>query len=78
MAEKLTKSGIPHKEIHCYGSQIVVTSWSRDAAEKWAMLLTKFAKVRGILEALDEAKVNKNTMLLPSKVKIWRTYARLA
>lgn len=34
-----------------------------------------FAKVRCVLEALDEAKENKNTVLLPSKVKVWRTFA---
>lgn len=44
MAETLAKSGLPSKEIRCYGRQIVITSWSRDAAEKWAALLSTFCQ----------------------------------
>lgn len=53
---QLVKSGLPYKRIDCYGSQIVVTAWSLDAAKKWANLLAKFATVRGIVESMDETK----------------------
>jgi len=56
MAATLAKAGIPAKEIKCFGSQIIITAWSRDAAMKWADLLAKFAKVRGVVEGRDETK----------------------
>lgn len=77
MKAKLEAAGIPYKAIECYGSQIVVTSWCRDSAARWASLLAKFATVRGTIETLDDAKVNRNTVLLPSKVRVWRTFARI-
>lgn len=75
MRETLAGCGLPHKQIECYGSQIVVTSQCRDTAAKWATLLAKFAKVRGTIETLDDAVVNRNTVLKPSKVRVWRTFA---
>ncbi len=75
MHASLVKAGIPYKEIHCYGSQIVITSWSRDAADRWANLLTRFSTVRGIIPSVDYAKENKNTVLRPSTIKVWRTFA---
>ena len=77
MKEKLSQSGIAFKNIECYGSQIVITSYCRDSADKWALLLTRFAKVRGVIESLDEAKANKNTVLLPTTTKVWRTFAAI-
>lgn len=75
MKAKLEASGIPYKRIECYGSQIVVTSYSSDSAAKWATLLANFAKVRGTIETLDDAVRNRNTVLRPSKVRVWRTFA---
>lgn len=76
MKATLERSGIPHKEIRCYGSQIVVTSWSDDAARQWASLLAPFAKVSAAaFPSYDEAKENKGTCLKPSMVKVWRTFA---
>ena len=77
MRATLVRAGIPHKEIQCYGEQIVITAWSRDAAEKWAALLATFAKVRGLIKSIDYAKENKNTMLKPSTVEVWRVFARI-
>lgn len=74
----LEKAGIPAREIEVYGRQIVITSACRDTAEKWGMLLGKFAKVRGIVETTDLAKVNKGTCMLPTRVKVWRTFAAMA
>ena len=54
---QLEKAGIPYKEIHCYGSQVMITAWSFKAAKEWANLLTKFCsgKVR-VVESRDETK----------------------
>lgn len=73
----LGKLGIPAKQIDCYGSQIVVTSQSRDTADRWALALGKFATVKGTLESLDDGAENKNTVLRPTTVKVWRTYATI-
>lgn len=77
MKIKLAEAGIPHKEINCYGSQIVVTAWSRGAADKWASLLGRFAKVRGIVETYDCDKVNTGSCLLPSRHKVVRVFAAI-
>lgn len=77
MKTTLLRSGIPAKGINVYGNQIVVTAWSLTAANKWASLLTKFATVRGTVESMDYCKENKNTVMLPSAVKVWRVFARI-
>lgn len=77
MKALLEKLPIPSKEISVYGSQIVITSFSRDAAEKWAITLSEFSMVRAVVESRDDAKENKNTTLLPSTVKVWRTFATI-
>ena len=56
MQAALAQAGIPHKEIKCYGAQIMVTCWSRSAAAKWASLLSNFATVRGVVESRDYTK----------------------
>lgn len=79
MKEMLKKTGLPYKEIEVYGRQIVVTCWSRDAAEKWSHLLTRFAKFRGITHSVDEAKDQANRKTLATKkVEVWRAFAALA
>ena len=77
MKAQLAKSGIPHKEIQVFGSQIIVTSWSREAANKWAGLLAKFATVRGVVESVDYNQANRNTTLRPTTHRVWRTGARV-
>ena len=74
----LKKSGIPAKEIQVYGSQIVITAWSLQAANKWASLIAKFATLRGgVLATTEDDKVNTNTVMKPSFHKVWRVYARI-
>lgn len=75
MKAVLAKAGIPAKKIDCYGNQIVITSFSRDAAERWASLLGHFAKVRGITESADEAVENKGTSLRPTMIPVFHTFA---
>ena len=77
MQSRLESLPIPHKEIQVYGQQIVITSHCRDTADKWAQTLAMFAKVKGITESLDYAKENKGTCLLPTVVKVWRTFATI-
>lgn len=74
----LLKSRIPVKEVEVYGSQIVITAWSREAANKWASLVSKFAKLRGVVETMDYNKVNENTVLIPSAHKVWRVFGVMA
>jgi hypothetical protein len=76
MTAKLEKVGIPFKRIHCFGDQIVVTSWSRDAAIKWGVLLGRFAKVRATVKTCDPATDQKgrvNTRM----IDVYRTFARI-
>lgn len=56
MEALLKKSGLPAKEIKVFGSQIIVTCFSRDAADKWALLISRFAKVRGPVESIEVLK----------------------
>lgn len=77
MKATLKKTGLPYKEIEVYGRQIVVTCWSRDAADKWSHLLARFAKVRGITHDMDEAKQNKGTVMRPTMIEVWRTFAAI-
>jgi hypothetical protein len=69
---------LPFKKIEClYASNIVITSHSLKTAKKWASILAKFSTVKGVIESTDEAKINKGTSLLPTKVKVWRTYSTI-
>ncbi len=77
MQAKLSTLGIPAKDIHCYGSQIVITAWGQDAAHKWASVLAKFSKVKAMRECFDYNQENKNTCLLPSSHKVWRVWATI-
>lgn len=73
---KLEEVGLPFKEIKVYGSQIMITSLCRSTAESWSQVLARFAKVRVAAKAcLDDAALNKGTVLMPSKVHVWRTWA---
>ena len=77
MKAKLEATGIPAKEIRCYGSQIMVTAWSYNAAERWAALLAKFSTVKSVKASVDYAKENTNTVLRPSTVNVWRVWATI-
>jgi hypothetical protein len=73
----LSKSGIPAKEIKCYGSQIMITAFCRDSAAKWARLLSRFATVKNTVKTIDYCKENKNTVMLPSAIEVWRVWATI-
>lgn len=77
MEEKLKSLPIPHRETQCYGRQITVECHSRKAAEKFAHVLGKFSKVRGIIETTVEAKQNAGTCLNPTMIAVWRVYAAI-
>lgn len=78
MAAKLAELDIPSKEIRVYGRQIVITCWSLEAANRFAQTLTHFAKVRRVVESLDE-KSASDCFTPPSEkyVKVWRVGATI-
>ena len=77
MKANLEAIGLPYREVKVFGSQIIVKSHCEETAKKWANVLSKFAKVRSVVEHVEYAKVNKNSVLLPSTVKVWLTGAVL-
>jgi hypothetical protein len=77
MKARLESIGLPFRTIDVYGSQIVVTCQSRNSAAKWADLLAKFATVRGMTHSVDYAKKNTNTVMRPTTIEVWRTFARV-
>jgi hypothetical protein len=77
MKQKLESVGLPYKEIKCYGSQIMITAHSEGAAKQWAGILAKFSRVRGMVTSVDHAKVNKNTVMKPSLVQVWRVWSTI-
>lgn len=73
MKAKLEESGITNRKIEVYGRQIVVTAASRKVADKWVGLLDLFCrKVRGPVRCLDQAKINRGTVLRPTMIRVWR------
>jgi hypothetical protein len=77
MTTTLAKAGIPYRGINCYGQQIVVTTKGEATARKWAELLARVATVRGVLKSVDYAKENRNTVLKPTTIEVWRVFARI-
>ena len=72
------------KRINCYGSQIVVTTWSEDAGKRWANLLTKFATFRGMTHSIEKTKDDSEIRKAnPGLVKsnfyhdVWNVFARI-
>lgn len=54
MQAKLESTGIPYRQVKCYGQQIMITALSRSAAIEWAGLLRKFCTtVRPPAEGID-------------------------
>lgn len=75
MKAKLESLPFPKKRIEVYGRQIVITCHSVTACKKWAGVVLHFAKVRGVVESVEDAKENKGTCLLPTKVKVASLFA---
>ena len=71
----LNAAGIATKRVECYGRQIVVTLFSEDMADRVAMILSNAFRVKGALATTEDAKENRETVLRPTQVRIWRVYA---
>lgn len=73
----LQRAGIPAKQIDVYGSQIMITAWSQDAARKWFRLLQQFCSTtRQPLESTDDNKAQKGTRLVEFH-KVWRVWGTI-
>ena len=77
MKALLEKIGLPFIKVETYGNQITVDCKGKDTADKWASVLAKFAKIRGLIETNPENKANRGTCLLPTRHKAYRVYACL-
>lgn len=75
--QRLEQFGIPHREIKVYGSQITVETYGREAADRFALVIANFAKVRGVIETTVDAKENQGSVMNPTKIRIYRLYARI-
>lgn len=73
---KLEAIDLPYREIHCFGSQINIECISREACEKWASVVSEFAKVRTIIETITETKQTKDKSE-KKYIKIHRLYANI-
>jgi hypothetical protein len=74
-SELVNSIPIPSKKINVFGGiqcYIHVTCESLETAEKWALALGKFCRTVRIMEAYDTAKENKNTVLRPSVIKVYK------
>lgn len=77
LKQRLEQFGIPYREIKVYGSQITVETYGREAADKFASIIANFATIRGLLETTVDAKENKGSVMNPTKIRIYRLYARI-
>jgi hypothetical protein len=75
--EILCGVSLPYREIKCYGSQITVECMSQDTCLKWGEVISKFAKVRGIIKSLAYAQKNTKTLGNPAMFEVYRLYARI-
>lgn len=71
----LEKTGIAAREIQVFGSQILITCASQEAAQKFAGVIANFARVRSVFESLDYAKANQVGQMSPTMIKVWRVSA---
>lgn len=79
MRTRLESLGLPYKQVEVYGSQIVITCASFDAANRWAPVLAKFATVkRAALQSIDYLKADEHLSNRRRTIKVWRTYATIS
>lgn len=71
MLSALSSLPIAKKEIRVYGSQVMITAWSKEAADKWANVLAKLkpATLR-VYCGIDGIKPEPI-------IKVWRVWATL-
>lgn len=74
----LNELGIKTKEINCYGSQVVITCWSQDNAERAATTLKKASfTIRGIIKSFDYNKdQSKRKTISPAVHTVYKVFAR--
>lgn len=75
MAELIGKLGIPSKRIHVYGGEIVITTFSHGAAQRFAIAISDFAKVWRVMQSWDESREHPNAK--PKYSRVWRVFARV-
>lgn len=74
MKATLEQTGIPAKEIKCYGSQIMIICMGRDTARKWDTLLRHFCRTVRSGPTVQYNKQNRNTVLRPTRHKAWSVW----
>lgn len=78
IAMNLNKLMIPKKSIDVYGSQVVITCHSEDAAIRWYMVLKNFCSlVRGPGQAVEPTR---DTEFLPNMRDynhVWRVWGTI-
>lgn len=77
LSDTLYKTGIPAKEIKCYGSQIMITAWSLDAANKWVGVLQAIGKVRKPVKSTEQSKVNLDSRRSASYHEVWLVWGTI-
>lgn len=78
MKARLEELKIPYKSLDVYGSQIMVTCWSENAAKRWHSVLHKLSpESLRMGPGTDYAKENKGTNLNPTTIKVYRVWASL-
>lgn len=74
MKATLQRAGLPSLDIHCYGSQIVITVKGYITAHKWAGFLAQFCRtVRGPKESWEPLKEDAGKSR-PRHFKVWRVW----
>lgn len=76
MQELLEAVDLPSIEIHCFGSQIHITTPSREAADNWADFVSNFANVRNIIETMIE-RAGQDGMPRKRYKRAYRLYANI-
>ena len=75
------KLPIPYIEIQVYGNQITVECKSFATAKKWEHVLDQMRSggvhLRGIIESVRYKKKNENSVMNPSRYRVWRVYAAI-
>lgn len=75
MESKLKKVGLPYKIIKVYGHRITIETISESTARKWIHILSpNVAKYKGLVKSKVRLKKNRNTVLKPSSMTVWRAY----
>lgn len=74
----LERAGIPYKEIKVFGCQVLVKCWSQDAATRFYALLHRCCTaVRKVTRWADYNIVNENTVLRPTRHRVWLVGGRI-